>query len=161
MVAIEPAAPDAVTTDVNGTSARAVAEVDRGKRRFGSGEPVAVGDRTGGPVDCLVVGVAQPERGEEAIAQLLGDRGAADGLGQHAQDQVVRVRVVPRHPGLGVRLADVSQRPGRDPRYEPGLAEQRLVDPGMEIEVAQAAGVVEQLADRRRAIDREPREGRS
>ena len=74
VVAIEPAAPDAVTTEVNG--ARSMPS-DRSIGRelgVGAGEAIAVRDRTARRLDLLVPGVVQAERLEEALAQLVGER---------------------------------------------------------------------------------------
>ena len=100
-MAIEPAAPDAVTTEVNGTTAVPSDRSMAGQLRVGAGEPVAVGDRARAASRRPGTHVwSSPSGAEEPVAQLVGDRARADGLGEHAQDQVVRVRVVPAVPGL-------------------------------------------------------------
>ena len=145
--AIEPAAPAAVTTEVNGATRGAVGQVDGRQLRVGADEAVVPHERTLRLLHRLVERAIETERGEEAGPELLGDRAATDRLGDQAEDEVVGVRVVPRRARLGVRLADVGQRTSRIPDAgRPG--QQRLVDARVEVEVAQPARVVEELADR-------------
>ena len=135
---------------------RAIRQVDRGQLETLAGEPVAVGDR---PLRCLgrlVPRVVEPERREEARRAAGRPGGSTDGFGEHAEHEVVGVRVVPRRPGPGEGLADVAERARRVPDL-PALGEQRLVDARVEVEVAESARVVEQLADR----DRRGRSGGS
>ena len=119
--AIEPALPAAVTTEVNGTTSVPSVSGIGFSLDVRSVEPVGPRERAARRVDALVVGVVEPERGQEPRVQLLGQRRLLDRLGEQAEDQVVRVRVVPALAGLEVRLADVGERllGGPDPRRGP------------------------------------------
>jgi hypothetical protein len=94
----------------------------------------------------LVPGVVEVERIQETGPDLLGERRLPDCLGQHPEDEVVGVRVRPALARLEVGLADVLH--GRSGVPAPvGSTQQQPVDRGVEEEVAQAAGVIEQVAD--------------
>ena len=93
VVAIRPAPPAAVTTEVNGTT-RVPSDRSIGLRVAGC-EPVAVGDGTVRHPVALVYVWDRPERPEEAVRSCVWSERSADLLGEHAEDQVVRVRVVP------------------------------------------------------------------
>ena len=130
----------------------AIGQVDGRRVLRGRLEPVAVGAVRAGLLGGLIPGVSQAQRLEEAGADLVRQGRATDPLGEHPEHEVVGVRVVPTGARLEVRLADVLHRVGRIP--DPAaIRQQLLVDRGMEEVVAQAAGVVEQLADRDLGID--------
>ncbi len=144
-----PAPPAAVTTEVNGTtgvpSDRSMAlGVLRGRTRTGSRGRRSAWRASVGWYQVW----RRPSGLEEAGPDLLAERRRADALGEQAEDEVVRVRVVPAaRPawkyGLPTYFSEVSACSSAV-----GVAQERAVDRWMEEVVAQAARVVEQLADR-------------
>ena len=158
VVAIEPAPPAAVTTEVNGTTEVPSDRSMAGQLRVGAEEPVAAGQRAPAAARTTGRSCASSPSGPKNRSWSWSASGAPPTrLGDHPEDQVVRVRVVPLRARPGVRLAEVLERPGRVPDAA-GLAQEGLVDPGPEVEVTEAAGVVEQLADRDPRVDREGRQ---